>query len=107
MTRCHPRHYHPYAVQLAVQGMASVHYMWAAPDLPAGIALLEGQGVIQGTPTGASRTETFLVQATDSSGISAWKVFSMRLDDPPLFPDVVYAPRGDRDTIWNRTHLRR
>ena len=91
---------HPYAVQLAVQGTAGVHYMWSAPDLPAGLSLREGQGVIEGTPAGVSRNATFLVQAMDSGGVAAWKVLSMRLDDPPLFPDAVYAPRGDGDTLW-------
>jgi len=90
---------HPYAVQLAAHGTVGAHYSWSAPNLPDGLALL-AQGVIEGTPTGAARNATLVVQATDSTGVSAWKVFSLQLDDPPLFPDAVYAPRGDGDTIW-------
>jgi phospholipase C len=90
---------HPYAMQLVVQGAPGAHYTWSAVDLPDGLSML-AHGVIEGIPSGDSRNATFLVQATASSGVSAWKVFSIRLDDPPLFPDVVYAPRGDGDTIW-------
>jgi phospholipase C len=40
------------------------------------------------------------VQVTDEHSISAWKAFTIALQDPPLFQDAIYAPRGDADTIW-------
>jgi phospholipase C len=89
----------PYAVQLAVQGTPGAHYTWSSINLPAGLGILP-QGVIAGTPSQTSGGVIFVVQVTDSSGHSAWKTFSINLQDPPLFPDTIYAPRGDGDTIW-------
>ncbi len=90
---------HPYAAQLAVAVASGGKYTWSAANLPAGLSMLP-QGVIDGTATGAARNTTFVVQATDVHGVTAWKVFSVNLEDPPLFPDVIYAPRGDGNTIW-------
>ena len=90
---------HFYAVQLAAQDDAGAKFTWSAPNLPAGLTLLP-QGVIEGTPTGLARNATIVVQVANEHGISAWKVFTVALQDPPLFPDAIYAPRGDADTIW-------
>ena len=89
----------PYALQLMAQSSADAQFSWTAADLPAGLTILPG-GVITGTPTGDSRTALFTIQVSDSHGLTAWSVCSITLEDPPLFPDPLYAPSGDGDTIW-------
>jgi phospholipase C len=89
----------PYAVELAVQGAPGSHLLWNVNDLPSGLTLLS-QGVITGSPTGSAGSETFVLQVNDSHGLTAWQVFSINLQDPPLFTEPFYAPRGDGNTIW-------
>ena len=88
----------PYALQFAVQDAAIQTYTWSVDSLPAGLMLLP-QGVIQGTPSGVSGHTSFVLHVIGSDGPSAWKAFSLKLQDPELFP-VIYAPRGDADTYW-------
>jgi phospholipase C len=81
------------------QSATGVQCVWSSTNLPPGL-MLSPQGVITGTPSGASGSASFVVEVTDSSGRFARKAFSLTLQDPQLFPDVIYAPRGDANTLW-------
>ena len=89
----------PYAAVMAVQG-GQPHYKWTATGLPAGLAMSQA-GVIAGTPSGNGSASTIVAKVTDAHGVAAWSPLLLTLQDPQLFLDPLYAPRGDGDTIWN------
>jgi phospholipase C len=86
-----------YAIKLAASGTDPG--AWSASGLPAGLSISPA-GVISGTPTGVGSRYTVAVEVVRSTGDPAFSVFSLRVLDMLLFPDAVYAPRGDGDTMW-------
>lgn len=72
-----------YNFQFVASGGVSPHE-WGvvADDLPAGLQLTSS-GLLSGTPS-VSGLFVFTVQAADSAGISAMRVFSLVVDSPPL-----------------------
>jgi phospholipase C len=42
----------------------------------------------------------FIIKVTDSRNVSGWATLSLPVENPLLFTDPLYAPRGDGNTIW-------
>jgi phospholipase C len=87
----------PYAVVLAAPVPSSA--IWTASGLPSGLSI-SPLGVVSGTPSGPSSTDTVVVTVHETSGSTAYRAFSLSVRDPLLFPDPLYVPMGDGDSTW-------
>lgn len=54
---------------LTVTGVGSNPVFTALPELPAGLSLNAGTGVVSGTPTATQAAQSYLISATGSSGV--------------------------------------
>ena len=75
-----------YSVELAGTG-GSTPYSWSltSGNLPTGLSLNTSTGLISGTPSGTSKTETFTVKLTDAKGATATKSFTITVTSKPVF----------------------
>jgi hypothetical protein len=56
---------------------------WSATGLPAGLGINAGTGVISGTPTAAGTTTGIIVTATDTTGATATRAYSVTINAAP------------------------
>ncbi len=77
-----------YSQTLAATG-GSGTYTWSVStgNLPAGLSLATGTGVISGSPTTAA-TANFTVQVTDSNQVTATQPFALTINPPPQITSV-------------------
>ncbi len=79
-------------------------YTWAiaSGQLPVGLGIDSGTGVISGTPTGAPGTSAFTVRVTGQDSLSSTKSLSIRVANP-LTLATTSLPNGSEGTAYSQS----
>ncbi|HQR21874.1 MAG TPA: putative Ig domain-containing protein [Burkholderiaceae bacterium] len=86
----------------ATGGTGSLSYSISAGALPAGLSLNGSTGAITGTPT-AFGTNSFTVRATDGSGSTGTRAYSVTIAPAPIVVNPASLPGGAVGSAYSQT----